>query len=727
MIKIIIISLLFALQGALLVAQENESCFDCHSDTDLETEQGGRTVSLYVDEAKFTKSVHADVSCIACHEDADVEDFPHPERLEPVFCGTCHDETQLNFDAGIHGMALKRKAIYAPDCAECHGTHEILPASNPDSPTHKMKVPYLCGKCHREGAPVARVYNIHEHNIIENYSQDIHGQGLFEKGLIVTAGCTDCHGSHLILPSTYTNSSVSRIKIAEMCMTCHARIEQVHDQVIRGELWEKEPGAIPVCSDCHIPHRVRKETLTVTMSDRSCQQCHEKADLHKLVDGEKVSLQVTREELADSKHRNIPCVKCHSDVNPKMKRPCEPVGKVDCSNCHAKYSQEYFSSIHGKEHLEGNDKAPYCTDCHGDHQVMSHLNEDSPTFRSAIPQLCGDCHREEGKASIGDTLHTHTALTDYSSSVHGRGLTEKGLLPSAICTDCHNSHQILVKEDPASSIHHNNIPATCSTCHRGIFKDFITSIHFSYDKKEEEKLPTCSDCHSSHTISSVQQDKFKFEVTHQCGSCHEDLSATYSETMHGKAYTLGYVGAAKCSDCHGAHDILSINDPESQVGPKNVVSTCQKCHANANEQFTGYLTHATHHDKVKYPILYYTYWFMTSLLIGVFSFFGLHTLLWLPRSIRHMRSRKEHKIDEDAKYILRFTVRQRLTHMFVIISLYSACAHRHDAQVLQYGLGTVYGRFLWWCCRSRLDTPFCCYNYLWILCISPVISGKSQT
>jgi cytochrome b subunit of formate dehydrogenase len=59
---------------------------------------------------------------------------------------------------------------------------------------------------------------------------------------------------------------------------------------------------------------------------------------------------------------------------------------------------------------------------------------------------------------------------------------------------------------------------------------------------------------------------------------------------------------------------------------------------------------------------------MTSLLVGVFSFFGLHTLLWLPRSIRHMRTRKEHVVDEDAKYILRFSVKQRLTHMFVIIS-----------------------------------------------------------
>ncbi|GAI76868.1 unnamed protein product, partial [marine sediment metagenome] len=98
------------------------------------------------------------------------------------------------------------------------------------------------------------------------------------------------------------------------------------------------------------------------------------------------------------------------------------------------------------------------------------------------------------------------------------------------------------------------------------------------------------------------------EVTHQCGSCHGDLSETYTETIHGKAYTLGYLKAAKCSDCHGAHDIRKIDDPDSHVGFKKVVQTCQKCHPDANRRFTGYLTHATHHDKQKYPILYFTFW-----------------------------------------------------------------------------------------------------------------------
>ena len=71
--------------------------------------------------------------------------------------------------------------------------------------------------------------------------------------------------------------------------------------------------------------------------------------------------------------------------------------------------------------------------------------------------------------------------------------------------------------------------------------------------------------------------------------------------------------------------ILGANDPASSIGFNNIVETCQKCHEDAHRRFTGYLTHATHHDPVKYPILYYTYWAMTILLISVFGFFGLHT------------------------------------------------------------------------------------------------------
>jgi len=652
---------------SLLAAQTNEDCAMCHDDPDLTTERQGRTISLYVDLKKFSKSVHKDSDCISCHQDADVEEFPHPERLERVNCGFCHDQADEEFFAGIHGRALRRGAPYAPTCSECHGEHYILPPNNIQSRTYKMNIPVLCGKCHREGAPVARIYNIPERDILSNYSQSIHGEGLFRQGLIVTATCNDCHGNHLVLPHTNIQSTVSARNIAETCTQCHARIEEVHIKIIKGELWEQEPGAIPACTDCHRPHTISRTSLVLGTSDRECLKCHEKEDVYKAVEGQQVSMTVHKEDIQNSKHRNIPCVKCHTDIDPQRHRPCETAGQVDCSNCHAQIAEDYFESKHGEAYVLKNPDSPYCTDCHGRHTVLSHLDERDKTYRANIPQLCGDCH---GKLDAPDTVKTEMGniLVDYSSSVHGQGLIRKGLLPSAVCTDCHSTHFILNHDDDQSSTHHKNLPATCATCHQGIYKEFVESIHSPSVSKTTEKLPNCEDCHSAHQIKQIEQDQFMAEITHQCGSCHADLSETYTETLHGKAYTLGYLKAARCSDCHGSHDIKKVDNPDSHVGFGKVVQTCQKCHPDANRRFTGYLTHATHHDKQKYPILYFTFWAMTSLLIGVFGFFGVHTLVWMPRSYKYLKEKKEHSKIHKRYYIQRFTTAQRITHVFVILS-----------------------------------------------------------
>ena len=45
-------------------------------------------------------------------------------------------------------------------------------------------------------------------------------------------------------------------------------------------------------------------------------------------------------------------------------------------------------------------------------------------------------------------------------------------------------------------------------------------------------------------------------------------------------------------------------------------------------------------DRQGEPLLYYTRLFMVWLLIGVFSFFGLHTLLWLLRSLKEVGERR---------------------------------------------------------------------------------------
>jgi len=147
----------------------------------------------------------------------------------------------------------------------------------------------------------------------------------------------------------------------------------------------------------------------------------------------------------------------------------------------------------------------------------------------------------------------------------------------------------------------------------------------------------------SHTIQRVDVSDFRQEIISQCGKCHEDVTETYFDTFHGKVSKLGATQTARCYDCHGSHDILPPTNPDSKLSRANVVETCKECHPNSNRKFVGYLTHATHHNKDKYPYLHYTYLFMTSLLVGVFVVFGMHTLLWVPRAMVERRKNRRQK------------------------------------------------------------------------------------
>ncbi len=243
---------------------------------------------------------------------------------------------------------------------------------------------------------------------------------------------------------------------------------------------------------------------------------------------------------------------------------------------------------------------------------------------------------------------------------------------TATCIDCHTSHRELPVSDPRSSVNPDNIAMTCARCHLGIYEEYKTSIHSPLVTDTDEELPVCNDCHMSHTITRVDQKSFRQKILDQCGKCHEEVATTYFETFHGKVSKLGEQAAAKCYDCHGAHNILPVADPASTLSRSNIVSTCKQCHPNSNRKFVGYLTHATHHNRDKYSYLYYTFWFMTVLLISTFSFFGLHTVLWLPKALRERKAVKEirNRVGK-GQYYERFDAFTRFLHVLVIISFLS--------------------------------------------------------
>ena len=119
-----------------------------------------------------------------------------------------------------------------------------------------------------------------------------------------------------------------------------------------------------------------------------------------------------------------------------------------CGSCHSSKLEEFTSSIHWKE--LNNDTRLTCVDCHNNHNIKSSSNPDSPVFRENIPQTCRRCHEDEYK--------------NFLKTFHGKNYNLDNY-QVALCTDCHNSHEILAETNPNSLINSNNMAYTCASCH----------------------------------------------------------------------------------------------------------------------------------------------------------------------------------------------------------------------------------------------------------------------
>ena len=385
----------------------------------MTTTRAGKTVSLYVDGKKFATSVHGSFGCTGCHADLEGKDFPH-EKPAPVKCGTCHTTEQEQHARSLHGKAIARGDPLAPRCVNCHGNHDIVPVKDPRSAVAPLKVPFVCGQCHREGTPVSRNRPIPQDNILENYSESIHGEALLKKGLSVAPNCATCHTPHLILPHTDPASSINRRNIAATCTKCHTQIETVHRKIIRGELWEKQANVLPACPDCHQPHKIRNVFYSQGMANADCMRCHADEKLRRARDGQ--SMYVNLGEVSHSRHSKIACSQCHSEVNASRVRPCETITRgVDCTSCHDEIGKLYVTSIHGQLNGKNDPNAPTCKECHGTHGVLGKQDPQSSTFATNVPGLCARCHREGQKAAVRYTGRQHEIISELHGE-HSRSI-----------------------------------------------------------------------------------------------------------------------------------------------------------------------------------------------------------------------------------------------------------------------------------------------------------------
>jgi formate dehydrogenase gamma subunit len=407
-----------------------------------------------------------------------------------------------------------------------------------------------------------------------------------------------------------------------------------------------------------------------------CLACHGDSTLTKEVDGKPVSLFVSPDKFNSSIHGSMfSCVDCHTDIKSSMHEATP--AKVSCAQCHKDEQAVYERSLHGKAIAAGKTRAAACIDCHGSpHDLLPASDPKSKVNHSNIPATCGTCHGQ--KFVMEPSGLTTQPYVAYQESVHGRGIAA-GIMRSAVCTDCHGSHEILSAMDSKSPIFKFNVPATCGKCHEPVQRQFEGSIHGQAISHGDWQAPVCTDCHGIHGIKAKNDPNSAVSGLNlaqaTCSRCHESVrlsqefgfdtrkATTYLSSYHGLASRLGSPVVANCASCHGTHNILPSSDPHSTVNEANLVKTCGQCHPGVNETFVAAKVHvdmALSQDKGSIGVRWVrrVYFIMIALVIGAML---LHNFL-----VWRWTAMQERKLGEPQ--VLRMTANQRWQHTVLLVS-----------------------------------------------------------
>ena len=231
--------------------------------------------------------------CNDCHGGHDIVPIEsknsHLNHLQqPKTCGKCHNKEKTKKQEGIskkklpdmymesvHWTAVKGGKS-AATCSDCHGNHNILPASNPDSSTSKIKILDTCGKCHPKE--------------VEVYTSGSHGSSLL-KGNMDVPTCVLCHGDHDTMSLRIQASGKRDYAATQICMWCHgnkrmmARYGLDTSQVdsymsnFHGLAQKGSFGRSATCADCHNAHDALptdnpKAMMYPANRATTCGKCH---------------------------------------------------------------------------------------------------------------------------------------------------------------------------------------------------------------------------------------------------------------------------------------------------------------------------------------------------------------------------------------------------------------------------------------------------------------------
>ena len=264
-------------------------CAACHAAevTQYNASIHGRAHAKMNGDAPTCQSCHGPAHQVVPSSDAK---SPVSKANLPETCGKCHSSPALAakymfavakpveaYAASAHGRAIQQGNLNAASCNDCHGVHNILPASDPHSKIWKQNVASTCGQCHKD--------------VFDTYRQSIHGQAV-AAGVMDAATCTDCHGEHRILAPGNPESTVSLANVSQVtCSRCHADTQLMgrfnvpasrvptYEDSYHGLASSSGRQTVANCASCHGVHNIfassdPRSTVNKANLGKTCGKCH---------------------------------------------------------------------------------------------------------------------------------------------------------------------------------------------------------------------------------------------------------------------------------------------------------------------------------------------------------------------------------------------------------------------------------------------------------------------
>ncbi|HYG98934.1 MAG TPA: cytochrome b/b6 domain-containing protein [Terriglobales bacterium] len=320
-----------------------------------------------VKEDVYKTSIHGSMfSCTDCHQDIKGAGPHEPAPTKPQ-CATCHADSQKAYEHGFHAKAVNNGDKPSAKCVDCHGgPHEILPSSDAKSKTNHANVANTCASCHANGNLMAA--SGHSSAPAKSYADSVHGKAA-SAGNQKAAVCTDCHGSHDILPANDPQSPIFKFNVPTTCAKCHDGVKNEFMGSIHGKAITRGNWQSPVCTDCHGTHSIK------AVADPASP--------------------VSAQMLSKST-----CARCHEGM-----RLTQEFGVA------GRRSTTYESSYHGLAAQGGSTVVANCASCHGVHNILPSTDPKSMIAPANLVDTCGKCHPGAGPNFVKGKVHIDVPLS----------------------------------------------------------------------------------------------------------------------------------------------------------------------------------------------------------------------------------------------------------------------------------------------------------------------------